>query len=171
MKKQHFLLLLIAFVYVNANAQTSWVTKKLSTNLSVKFPSEPQLSTKNGLESYTVKEKDSTAFSASSIDLEQTARLDSAALASMKDNQGFADNLAKSMAAQKKSYTFGNVTIGKWKTYTSYTMSGIDSTTKSTLFVQMIFIGSKMYVLSCRIPDQLASKNKELFFSSVELIK
>jgi hypothetical protein len=171
MKKAYYLLLFVLLLSATANAQTTWITKNLDERLSVKFPAEPQKTIRNGIDVYTLRQADSTAYSASVIDYKVVVHLDSAALAPVKDNQQFADQMKKGLASVKPNYTFGDITIGNWKTYTTYSLSGSENTTKGTLFIQMILIGSKMYSLSCRVPVNLVTKNKEEFLSSAELLK
>jgi hypothetical protein len=76
------------------------------------------------------------------IDFKVVAHLDSATLAPMKDVQQFADQIRMGMASKKLNYTFGDIAIGKWKTYTTYSMSATENTNKNTLLVQMILIGN-----------------------------
>ena len=171
MKKLFYLLLFIAILPAAGMAQSNWVTKKIDNTLAVKFPSAPEKTMTAGGEVYITKEKDSTQYSASFLDLKLLANLDSAALAPLKENKAFADQLIKSIAAQKPKYTFGDVTIGKWKTFTAYYTSAIDKTTNATAFLKMIFIGSKLYSVTFKLPENLVTKNKEVFFNSVELLK
>ena len=169
MKKTYYILLFVLLFSTAAKAQSGWVTKKLDEKLSVKFPVEPQKATRNGIDSYTSKGKDSVGYNAAVIDYKVVAHLDSATLAPMKDTQQFADQMKMGMASQKPNYTFGDVTISKWKSYTTYSFSGTENTNKSKLSVQMILIGSKMYALSCLVPANLSIKNNEVFLNSVEI--
>jgi hypothetical protein len=171
MKKNYYLLLFVLILSAAANAQTTWITKNLDEKISVKFPAEPLKDTKNGIDIYTLKQADSIAYSANMIDYNVVVHLDSAALAPMKDDQRFADQLLAGFASKKTNYTFGEITIGKWKTYTTYSFSGTENTTKATLTIQMILTGSKMYSLSCRVPANLVTKNKDSFLGSAELLK
>lgn len=169
--KKILLLLLLVLSVVFTNAQTAWITKKLDGKISVKFPEEPTKTTKTASESYVFKGKDSIQYSATVLDYKILANLDSATLAPLKDSQQFADQMMAGMASQKPNYTFGEAKIGKWKTYTNYTFSGVDNTTKKQLSVQMILIGSKMYALTCLVPDKIVTKNDGLFLNSAELLK
>lgn len=170
MKKHYCLLLFVLMLSAAANAQTGWITKNVDEKLSVKFPVEPEKVTKNGYESYLSKAKDSIKYSSLVMDYKVVAHLDSAALAPIKDSQEFADQLQAGVASVKTNYTFGAITLGKWNTYTTYTMSATEKTTKSTLFMQMTLIGSKMYMLSCLVPANLVTKNQEVFLASKELL-
>ncbi|MDB5287225.1 MAG: hypothetical protein JWR05_2174 [Mucilaginibacter sp.] len=171
MKKTYYLLLFALMLSAAAKAQTDWVTKNLDEKLSVKFPVEPEKVTKNGIDSYTVKGKDSVGYNAAVLDYKVVANLDSAALAPVKDTQQFADQIRMGIASKKTNYTFGDVVIGKWKTYTTYSISASDNINKNTLLMRMILIGSKMYSLSCRVPANMVTKNNEVFLGSVELMK
>ena len=169
MKKISFLLLFVLLQSAVTFAQSAWVTQKIDEKLSVKFPETPSKVIKKGSESYVNKGKDSVQYSAIVLDYKVLANLDSATLASMKDTQQFADQIRGGMVTQKPNYTFEVAKIGKWNTFTNYSFSGIDNTNKSRLSIQMILIGSKMYVLSCLVPDKLITKNDERFLSSAEL--
>lgn len=171
MKKTYYLLLVMLTLSAAAKAQTDWITKNVDEKLSVKFPAEPQTVTRNGIASYLAKGNDSVKYSTTVLDYKVIAHLDSAALASVKDKQQFADGLRAGIASKKTNYTFGVATVGKWKTYTTYSMSASDNTTKGTLFMYMILIGSKMYTLSCLVPANLATKNNQIFFDSAEVLK
>jgi hypothetical protein len=172
MKKTYYLLLFVLILSATANAQTDWVTKNLDQKVSVKFPAEPEkVGATNGIDIYSSKGKDGVGYSANVIDLNVVANLDSTTLASMKDTQGFADQVAMGIASKMPNYTLGGVTMGKWKTYTSYSVSGSDNKTKGKLSILMIMIGSKMYTLTCVSPPDLATKNDEVFLGSVDLVK
>ena len=67
--------------------------------------------------------------------------------------------------------SFGPITIGKWKTYTMYNVSATENSNKYTLTAQLIFIGSKVYSFSCRVPVGMTTPNKEMFLGSVEVLK
>ena len=172
MKKTYYLLLFVLMLSAaTTKAQTGWITKKLDEKISVKFPSEPEKTTKNGVDIYTVRAKDSIGYSANVIDYNVIVHLDSAALAPVKDTQQFADQMKMGIASKKTNYTFGDIVIGKWNTYTTYNLSASDKVNKNTLLMRMVLIGSKMYSVSCRVPANLVTKNNEVFLGSVELSK
>ena len=171
MKKTFYLLLFVLALSATASAQTNWITKNLDEKLSVKFPAEPEKVSKPGIDSYTVKAQDSIIYTAGVVDYKIVAGLDSDRLAPLKDMQQFADQIRLGMAAKKPNYTFGPITISKWKTYTLYTVSATENSNKYTLTAQMITIGSKGYSFSCRVPVGMATPNKEAFLGSVELLK
>jgi hypothetical protein len=170
MKKTYYLLLFVLLASFTVNAQTGWVTKNIDDKLSIKFPVEPKKATKNGFDSYVAKGNDSVAYSSTVLDLKVVANLDSATLAPVKDSQEFADQMKMGMVSTKTNYTIGDITIGKWKNYTTYSVSGTENATKSTLYIRMILIGSKMYTLSCMLPANLSTKNNETFFGSVDFV-
>jgi hypothetical protein len=170
MKKTYYLLLFV-LMSASVKAQTGWITQNLDEKLSIKFPAQPQKTTKNGFVIYTLREPDSMAYSVAMLDYKVVLHLDSAALAPMKDNQQFADQLRAGIASNKTNYTFGDITIGKWNTYATYSMSASENINKNTLLIQMILIGSKMYSLSCRIPANMTTKNNEVFFGSFGILK
>jgi hypothetical protein len=170
MKKTYYLLLFV-LMSASVKAQTGWITQNLDEKLSIKFPAQPQKTTKNGFVIYTLREPDSMAYSVAMLDYKVVLHLDSAALAPMKDNQQFANQLRAGIASKKTNYTFGDITIGKWNTYATYSMSASENTNKNTLLIQMILIGSKMYSLSCRIPANMTTKNNEVFFGSFGILK
>ncbi|MBB2148635.1 hypothetical protein [Pedobacter gandavensis] len=96
MKKTSFFLLLVVIMLLataQTYAQISWITKQIDARLSVKFPGEPQKTTKNGVDSYIFYGKDSISYSSTLIDYKVMAHLDSATLAPIKDSQRFADRM------------------------------------------------------------------------------
>ncbi|SDE04550.1 hypothetical protein SAMN05216464_103447 [Mucilaginibacter pineti] len=172
MKKTYYLLLFALMLSAaTSKAQTSWITKNLDEKISVKFPSEPEKTTKNGIDIYTLRAKDSIGYSANVIDYNVVVHLDSAALAPVKDTQQFADQMKMGIASKKTNYTFGDIIIGKWNTYTTYNISATDNNNKNTLLMRMILIGSKMYSLSCRVPPNMVTKNNDVFLDSFRLLK
>ncbi|RYU87956.1 hypothetical protein EWM62_15805 [Mucilaginibacter terrigena] len=171
MKKARYLLLFALMFSAAVNAQTAWVAQKLDEQFLVKFPAAPLKEVRNDVDVYTLRQADSVAYSANMVDYFVMAHLDSAALAPIKDDQRFADGLRTGIASKKINYTFGPATIGKWETYTTYNLTGVDNTTKSTLYLQMILVGSRVYSLSCRVPVNVDTKDKDLFFGSAELLK
>ena len=171
MKKSQLVFAILFMFSIKATAQEKWVSKKLDEKLSVRFPSEPEKITKNGNESFITKEKDSVTYGAGLIDMNVIAKMDSATLAPMKENPIFAEKLVAGIALQKPNYKFGAVKIGSWNSLTTYNVSGFEETTKNTIYLQIIFIESKLYTLACRIPANLTTKKKELFFNSATLLK
>jgi hypothetical protein len=159
-KNASFLLLFFAMMVASTGgtyAQTAWVTKKIDNKLSVKFPEEPTKTTKNGVETYILKSSDSTSYSSALVDFNVLVKLDSATLAPIKDTKEFAAQMKDGIAAQKTNYTFSDIVIGTWKNYTTYSMTALDTSKKKKLFTYMILIGSKMYTLSCLVPDGLVN--------------
>ena len=171
MKKSSYVLLFMMLLVVGTKAQTTWIAKNLDEKISVKFPAEPEKLAKNNAITYMLKTKDSVKYAAVMVNLKISANLDSATLAQLKDNQQFADQMVQGIASQKPNYTFEEVKIGNWKNYTSYDFSGLENKTKGILIVKMILIGSKMYSFSYLVPANLQSKNKEMFFGSIDLVK
>ena len=171
MKRTIYLLLFVLTLSAAAQAQTNWVTKNLDENLSVKLPALPEKTGTAGIDIYSLKATDGVIYSVSVIDFNVIAHLDSATIATMKDSQAFADQMKMGMAAKMPNYTLGDVTMGKWKSYTSYTVLGSSNADKGKLSIYMILIGSKMYTLSCVVPAALTTKNNEVFLGSPELLK
>lgn len=169
MKKISFLLLFVLGLTTLSFAQSAWVKQKLDENLSASFPQLPLKTTKKGMEIYTIKGSDSIQYSAIATDYKVLANMDSAMLSPMKDTQAFADQILAGITTQKPNYTFGEITLGKWKTFTSYSFTGVDQTNKSKLTVRMIMIGHKMYTLSCLVPEKLQASTVDVFFNSVVL--
>lgn len=120
MRKKYFLLLLIMVLSTAMNAQTQWKDTKLDEKLLVKFPSTPDKKTANGSVSFVAKTKDSVTFTATVIDYQIIAKIDSAGLAALKDTQGFADQLKTGISAQRNDYALGDIEIGKHIPHINY---------------------------------------------------
>lgn len=171
MKKSALLLFLVMVLCTTIQAQVAWVTQKIDENLSIKFPGEAKKTTVNGTDSYLYEGKDSVMYSAVILDYKVMMHLDSAGLAPMKDTKRFADGMREGIASKKTNYTFGDITMGKWNTYSTYSMFGTDKNNKNKISIRMILISSKMYIFSCRVPAELTTQNNEYFFDSLELLK
>ncbi len=171
MKKKYYLLLTILILSASVNAQVQWQKTMLDGKTSVKFPSAPEKKTANGTVNYVFKTNDSVTFTATVLDYQVIANMDSVGLAAIKDKQEFADQLRAGILAQRKDYVLGDIKVSNWKTHTVYQILGKKSNDNKKLFFKMIVIGSKMYGLSCLVPDQLVTNDSEVFFNSFELIK
>jgi hypothetical protein len=170
MKKNYYLLLLVLVLSASVNAQTQWKEINLDEKILVKFPSAPEKKTANGIINFVAKTKDSVTFTASVIDYQVIAKIDSAGLAALKDTKGFADQLKAGISAQRKDYVLGDVKVDKWRAYTTYQLLGTKSNDNKKLHLKMIIIGSKMYSLSCLVPAQLETRDTEIFLDSLEFI-
>ena len=165
--KKIFPLLIIFILAINlVKAQTDWVNYKISAKLSVKVPEQPIKIDSN---SVYVKSKDSIIYIISIVDLSKTDGLDSAKLAAQSSTMDFANNFKDSMLSQMAGYTMGDVTIGKWKGYTSYTFDGGNTATKLKVYTYMVFMGSNVYSLMVMFPENKSLKNKDDFFNSLAL--
>ena len=171
MQKTYYVLLFVLLLSAAAKAQTGWVTQKLDETVSVKFPTTPQKITKNGGDSYSVKGKDSIQYVAAVVDFAAATHTDANALAEMVDKPEFAEGLKQGFTEKKLNYSFGDMTVDKWKTYNIYNITGTENTNKSKLFTHMLFVGTKMYILSCMVPASLNTKLNEVFLSSADLLK
>ncbi len=168
MKKILYLLLFTLLVVNAASAQTGWVTQNLSTQFSVKFPVAPQKVSNNGIDIYIAKSKDSVSYIANLVDFQMVANIDSATLASIKETPEFANQLKTGMASTMGNVTLGDVTVGKWKGYTTYKVSGQGGASKGRLSVFMILDGTKMYTLSCIIPEKITAKVDEDYYATAQ---
>jgi len=171
MKKTWYLLLFVLILSASAKAQSTWTATKLDDKMSVKFPSEPKKATVNSVDTYAVMGKDSLGLVAAVLDFAVVAHIDEATLATMKDDPQFADQFKTGFTSSRPDFNIGDITIGKWKGNTMYTMSGPQKANKSVLYVQTVIIGSKMYMMSCVVPTGVNVANKDTFFGSLEQTK
>lgn len=171
MKKLFFLLLLTASMSITASAQTDWVKQNIDEKASVKFPNAPKTVPSGQNTVYVSKGKDSVGYIASMVDFKVVANLDSAALAPMKDKPEFASQLKTGMGSSMPSYTLSEPTIGKWNGYTTYSMTGTNTSGKDKMNIRIILVGSKMYSMSCVVPTAVTAKNDEMYFNTFQLSK
>ena len=171
MKRTYYLLLFVLILSASAKAQTAWTTTKLDDKMSVKFPSEPKKTTVNNIDTYAVMGKDSIGYVAVMIDFNVIAHMDEATLAGLKDSQEFADQFKTGFVSSRPEFNIGDITIGKWKGNTMYTMSGLNKNNKTMMSAQTVIIGTKMYMQSCVLPANTGAADKEKFFSSLEEVK
>lgn len=171
MKKKHLLQALLLFLSLSVYAQTKWENIKLDERMMIKFPSMPEKKNGNGTISFVTKTNDSVTFTATVLDYEVIAKIDSVGLAAIKDTQPFADQLRLAIVKQRADYMLGDIIIDKWHTYTTYEILGEKRNDNKKLHLKMVVIGSKIYGLSCLIPAQLSTKDSAVFFNSFAFVK
>jgi hypothetical protein len=167
--KTFTILFFIAITAISVKAQTTWVKQQLDGRVAVKFPAAPKMSARGPIVMYRDTDKNNLIYAAAVVDYMVIAQLDSAKLAVMKDTQQFADGIKNGMATTAKSYEFGDVTLGKWKGYSTYSIAGTSATNKAKMYFMIILIGSKGYNLSCVVPDGVSPQSKDDFFGMAEL--
>lgn len=163
--------MLLLFLAFFTKAQNNWVKLNLDEKVYVNLPAMPEKKVGNGSISYTLKTKDSIVLSVAILDYKIIANLDSTRLATIKDNPDFANQLKQGLITQRPSYTFGNMMIGKWKTFSKFDINGVRKRDQGKLKMEMILIGSKLYGLSYILPDKFVSNIGDLFINSFDFIK
>ncbi|MGZ3764915.1 MAG: hypothetical protein ACXVA2_09635 [Mucilaginibacter sp.] len=164
--KKIFPLIIASILAVTAlYAQNGWVTHRGDERISVKFPSEP---TEANPGSFTLTGKDSTAYIFNIVDIVKTAGVDSVALAPIKTTPEFAAELKTGMNQTLPDVVFEDVKIGTWKGFTCYNTTGVDPN-KKKYYIFMFIIGNKLYSLINVTSDAVGTKNRDDFFTSVEL--
>ncbi|RZK75949.1 MAG: hypothetical protein EOO92_15355 [Pedobacter sp.] len=165
MKKTISLLAFLILLVTAVSAQTSWVSQKIDDRFTLKFPVTPKLEKAI----YIAKGPDSTGYTLNIVDFNVVAKLDSAALAPIKDTEEFASQLKSGLIQSLPMLANSEIAIGKFKGYTSYTISGGNDEKKAKLYIQMILVGSKLYSMASAVQDatgEAGLKNKDVFFAS-----
>jgi hypothetical protein len=165
MKK--ILTLVIAFMLTVTivHAQQGWVSHKIDNRITIKFPVEPKEIIPG---TFASKGSDSLAYVLTVVDFVKVANIDSAALAPVKETPEFASQLKSGMSQSLPDVQFQDFELGKWKGFTSYTTSGVDSK-KKKYDIFMFIIGTKLYSLSTIMESNGNSKGTGEFFKSVIL--
>jgi hypothetical protein len=165
--KKIFLLFFTTVLAINiSNAQTAWITYRIDSKLSVKLPAQPKTIDANSI--MTVG-KDSLTCIVTKVDFLATVQMDAGALAPLMPTQEFANELRTGLLSQIPGFTLGDIKIGKWNGYYSYSVEGGNISKKSKLYTFMVIIGSEMYSLSAMIPDSKSAKGKDDFFASLSM--
>jgi len=163
-KKSLFLLIAILFIAAIAKAQTGWVTHKIDSKITVKFPSEPN-EPKPGI--FNSISKDSTNCICTRVEFGKIG-LDSAALAAVKTTPEFVAEVKVGMKQSLPDVDLEDLKIGTWKGFTSYTTSGVNPKGKRIDYF-MFIIGSDVYTLVTIRNIAVNANDKDAFFASVEL--
>lgn len=165
MKKIYPLLVIAAIALLNiAHAQTVWVDYKIDSKLSIKLPVAPVIGPDGSAISKTV---DTAVYIITKVDFQKAAGIDSATLASLLPQQEFADGIKTGMLDKLPGFTMGNVKIGKWKNYYSYSMDGGNEARKLKIYNCMIIIGDEAYSITAVLPERLGAKQKDDVFASI----
>ncbi len=167
MKKSLFLLITLLFIVVTiTKAQTAWVTHKIDSKISIKFPSEPK-ETKPGV--FKSMSTDSTNCICTRVDLSQVG-LDSAALAAVKTTPEFLAEVKVGMKQSLPDVDLEDLKVGTWKGYTSYRTSGVNPKGKMIDYF-MFIIGSDVYTMVTLRNAGVNANDRDTFFASVELVR
>jgi len=158
----------VLFFAANANAQTNWVSQKISNKVIVKFPKAPEVLQENV--AYKAVGDDSTMYTAAYADLEAMG-LDSATLASMVETEEFFEQFKTGFTAQMEGLELKKSEIVKWNGFVSYNLEGDVQAKGKKAFIKTIFIGSHMFTFFCVAPTDFYTKNKEVFVGALELVK
>jgi len=149
-----------------ANAQAGWIDHKADNRISLKFPTVPEEKIAG---SFIATSSDSTTvFVFTMVDLTVVANIDSVAIAPMKDTPEFAAQIKTGILQQLHDVNLADLTIGKWKGFTSYTTTGSDaSMRKYDMF--MIIIGNKLYSFSTIVKNGSSLQGRDTFLNSITL--
>jgi len=164
MKKTFLLLITIAATINFVQAQNDWISYTINNKLSVKIPDQPVKADENTV--YAIG-KDTTVYIITTVDLFKTDHLDSAKLLISAPTIEFANNFKSSMLSAMPGYTLGDVSIGKWKGFTSYHMEGDNAGEKLKIHAFMIIIGSHIYSLMTMAPPNHSAVERDAFFNSL----
>jgi hypothetical protein len=163
MKKAVILFVTIIFTVTIAAAQTNWIDYKGDEHVTVKFPSQPKVAAPG---SVFASDSARTVYIFSVVDYLQIAKMDSTALAGVKDLPDFAVGLKKGYVGSNPDVKIDDFKIGKSNGLTSYATSGTDS--KNRLWDIFIFIrGHNLYGLQTIRPNGTAATGRDNFFNSV----
>jgi len=149
-----------------ASAQAGWVTHKADNRISLKFPTQPEEKIPG---SFIATSPDSTSvYVFTMVDFVQVANIDSVAIAPMKETPEFAAQLKTGILQQLHGVDLADLTIGKWKGFTSYTTTGSDATMrKYDMF--MVIIGNKLYSFSSITKSGASLEGHDIFLKSIML--
>lgn len=165
-----FLLATVSVVFVQKGyAQGTWVKQNLDARISIKFPKAPEAQEAGSAKIYTLTGTDSTRYTANYMDFEAFG-MDSATLTNMATTDEFAEQFKTGFTGKIPGFELTKMDIGKWKEFTAYTIEGAVEEKKMKMYIKCIFIGSKMYSMSCSTFPNSDVKNKEAFFDSAELL-
>jgi hypothetical protein len=164
--KKIFTLVTVAVLMVTlAHAQTGWVDHKGDDRISVKFPVQPKEIASG---SFFAFDKDTTGYIFTIIDYMKVAGMDSVALDKEKDLPEFAVGMKTGYTKSNPDVKIDDFKVGKWKGFTCYTTSGVDS--KKRQWDMFIFIiGNKMYGLQTMRNEHSSPEGRDAFFNSVVL--
>lgn len=166
MKKVPVLIAILVCALFSVHAQTGWVTFKVDSKVSIKFPADPSLLDAN---TYCVIDSGKKkAFLFTAIDFVKAGGIDSLTLLKQKNTPEFVAKLKTTMEQALTGVNLTDFAIGKWKGYTSYHASGLDDK-KKRYDIFIFIIGDVGYCLSTVTKDGVPLDDRDKFFSSVIL--
>lgn len=157
-------LIILCFSSMLLYAQNSWVTVKADQRVTLKFPFEPE---KLDRDTYMAFERDSSAFYGLVITDFTELGGDSIMLESLKKKPEFAVGLRDLAMKSIKGAKMGDIKIGNWKGFTSYTTFGTDYQNK-TYKMLMLIIGNKMYSFCAGGAPGAITGKVDQFFAGIQ---
>jgi hypothetical protein len=165
MKKSLLSIYLLTFIVLAANAQKTWITKKINDKVSIKFPSEPKEVNPGSFVATT--EDKGTACIFSTID-PASFGLDSASFASISKTEDFTKNYKNGIKQSLPDFDLTDIKIGNWNNLTSYTLNGVNPQGRKIDY--FIFVmNNKIYIMVTRRAAGINTTDMNTYFASVEL--
>ena len=161
--KNLFLLIVAVLAISTAKAQNKWVTYKADDKLTVKLPTLPRQ-----IDDITqmAVDRDSLIYIVSVVDLSKTDGTDSLQLVSMAVTPEYVNMIKTKLSESIPTFAMGDVTLSKWKGYTSYHIDGVDAAGQRKLYCFLFIVGSKMYGLTAIVPDNKSIGGRDYFWDS-----
>lgn len=164
MLKKTILFLFVVISSIQVNAQKDWFKQKISDKVSVNFPIEP---TKQNENSFTLKDKDGLIFVVSVVDLLKATGMSLEQFNSNVETQEFIDGFMEGLIPTMPKYTFKDTKIIKVKGFTTYQIIGRNEASKSTVYINSVFIDGIGHSLACLVADGKDTKNKDIFLNEI----
>jgi hypothetical protein len=166
LKKIFFQIIVLLFAVKALQAQDAWVTHKIDNRVSVKFPNQPK-EVNPGC--FVSTDKDSTVYFFLGLDMKMLD-IDSTHLEEYYHTPEGLGHLKQIITRGFPDSDIGDLKIGTWKGLTSYTTSGINTSTQKKIYVFMfIMTNKKLYIQFISIPNGKSTKARDDYFGSTIL--
>lgn len=159
-----FLLLNSVFVF----AQKNWVKQKLTSRVTVAFPTAP---TKTAGTTFALKDTTNTVYTVTYSFIAQNLKIDQKAFDKLVTTNEFASEFLSGLQTTLAGYNLDEIKIKRYKNYVSYVTEGKNEDEKKSIFMHIIFVDGIYYSLSVVIPDGENLQNKNIFLNNFQITK
>jgi len=162
------LIFFLIFSSVFVFAQKNWVKQKLTSRVTVAFPTTPL---KTAGTTFALKDSTGLVYTATYSFIAQNLKIDQKAFDKLATTDEFASEFQNSLQATLAGYDLEPIQIKQNKNYVSYLTKGKNEDEKKSIFLHIIFVDGIYYSLSVVIPDGKNISNKDVFLSNFQITK
>lgn len=167
MIKKLMLISLFVFVGAQIKAQDGWVKQKIDDHVTVGFPVAPKKINDN---STGIRDQEGVIYMVTNLDLVKIMGTTVENFNAQVGTPTFADEFLKGMKTSTPNFVLSPIKITKLKEKPCYQLSGRDDKSKTTMYMNIVFVDGISYSLTAIVPDGKSLNNKDIFLTNITVV-